>query len=98
MPIASFAAAALTPRDAWLYSNAVAERLASVIQAARVTPQKISLTLYLNDERAVVTGLGAKAWYGEFPDGAVRIPVTGPEQNSEDTVVALISALISSKA
>jgi len=94
MPVASFAAAALTPLDAWLYSNAVAERLASVIQAARVTPQKISLTLYLNDERAVVTGLGAKAWYGEFPDGAVRMP----EQNSEDTVVALISALISSKA
>jgi len=86
MSVASFVATALTPLEAWLYSSAVAERLASVMESARANPQKISLTLYVNDTRAVVTGLAAEAWHGEFPDGAIRIPGTQPAQNSEGAI------------
>lgn len=85
MSAASGVVTELTPLEAWFYSSAVAERLAAVLQIAKTNPQKISLTVYVNDERVVVTGLVAKA-AGEFPEGAIRISHTDSAQNSDANI------------
>lgn len=58
----------------WFYSSGIAAQLTRAVADAAHRPQKISLTMYLNDERAVLTDIAKQAWEGEFPDGALRGP------------------------
>lgn len=76
----SFVGAVLHPLVTWFYSDKVGERLTVALRAAQYQPQKISLTVYVNHERAVVTGCIGQAWNGEFPEGFVRVPSSAPVQ------------------
>jgi hypothetical protein len=58
----------------------LAVRLAACLRAAQVQPQKISLTVYVNEERAVLTGVTGQAYLGESLAGT--IPVASAEPNS----------------
>jgi hypothetical protein len=66
------------PLEPWFYSDRVAAQLAQAIADAKDYPRKVSLTIYLNHERAVITGVTGQPWPGKFPDGAIRIPSTAP--------------------
>jgi hypothetical protein len=56
----------------------LAERLAARLRAAQVQPQKISLTVYANAERAVLTGVTGQTYQAEFPAGAIPVASTEP--------------------
>ena len=62
------------PLEPWFYSDNIAALLAQAVADAKDSPQKISLTIYVNHERAVITGVTGQRWAGIFPDGAIRIP------------------------
>ena len=83
IPVGLFLATALAPLEPWLYSSAVAERLASMMQKANDGPQRIRLTIYVNQQRAVLTGIAGQSWSGKFPEGAIRIssPTQQPRGN-----------------
>ena len=83
IPVGLFLATALAPLEPWLYSSAVAERLASMTQKANDGPQRIRLTIYVNNKQAVLTGIAGESWQGEFPEGAIRIssPTQQPRVN-----------------
>jgi hypothetical protein len=68
-------AAPLEPR---FYNSNVAAQLAQAVVDAKESPQKISLTMYLTNERAVVTGITARPWAGQFPDETSRITRAAP--------------------
>ena len=88
IPVGLFLATALRPLEAWLCSSAVAERLASMMQKANDGPQRIRLTIYVNQRQAVLTGIAGESWEGEFPDGAIRIsrPTQQPQNNEPGTL------------
>jgi hypothetical protein len=65
--------AAVSALECWFYSTSVAEQSAGAVQRAKSQPQKITVTMYVNNERAVVTGLTTHAWYGKFPEGAFHV-------------------------
>jgi hypothetical protein len=71
---ASFVSHGFAPVETWCYSAAVTERLADAVRRAVAAPQKLTVTVYVNDERAVVTGVTAQPWSGRFPAGAVQLP------------------------
>lgn len=70
----------VAPLEPWFYSSGVAARFARALVDAADHPQKISLTVYLNDKRGVLTGVRQQAWDGQFPDGAVRIDTVAAVQ------------------
>jgi hypothetical protein len=95
----SLLTAMLRPLAGWFYSSEVAARLAAILQAAQDQPHKLSLTLYVNHERAVLTGVSARPIRGDFPEGAVRIkniepaqPPTAPMQRPPFTKAAPLCA------
>jgi hypothetical protein len=67
----SLLATILKPLEAWFASNELAARLAACLRAAQARPQKISLTVYVNDQRAVWTSMIGQACQGEFPVGTI---------------------------
>jgi hypothetical protein len=70
----------LRPLQTSLSSAALAVQLAACLRAAQVQPQKISLTVYVNAERAVLLGVTGQAYLAEFPAGT--IPVASAEPSS----------------
>jgi hypothetical protein len=70
---ATILTAAVSPLETWFYSTNVLDQLAGAKQRTKSQPHKITLTMYVNNERAVVTDLTAQAWHGKFPEGAIRV-------------------------
>ena len=92
-------AAVLRPLTGWFYSDDLAARFAACVQAAQDQPQKLSLIVYIDHERAVLTGVSARPIRGDFPEGAVRIkniepaqPPTAPMQRPPFTKAAPLGA------
>lgn len=75
---ASFVQDIVRPLEAWFYAADLAAQFAKLLAEARREPQKLSLTIYINHERAVVTGLIGRAWHGRFPEGKIRIASAAP--------------------
>jgi hypothetical protein len=61
------------PVEPWVYNSNVAAQLTRALVDAKHSPHKISLTMYVTKKRAVVTGITAQPWAGQFPEGAIRI-------------------------
>ena len=68
----------LRPLRTSFSSAELAVRLAACLRAAQVQPQKISLTVYVNEERAVLTGVTGQAYLGEFSAGAIPVASAEP--------------------
>lgn len=77
----SFLDAILSPRGVSFYSSQLLARLGTLLRAASHQAQRVSLTIYLNDERAVLTGCTGGAWRGEFPEPAIPLPTAAPERS-----------------
>jgi len=73
-----FLADIAAPLESWFYSDHVAAQLAQAVADAKGCPQKVSLTIYVNRERAVITGIAAQPWAGKFPEGAIHITRVAP--------------------
>jgi hypothetical protein len=69
---AAFVQDILNAVETWFYRADLAARMAQLLRDAQQQPQKLSLTVYVNHERAVVTGCNGRAWHGKFPEGVVR--------------------------
>ena len=68
----------LKPLDPWFATAALATRIADLRQRAANQPVELSLTVYLGQERAVVTEVDERAWIGDAPNAAVRVPLVAP--------------------
>lgn len=78
--------AILQPLEPWFYTAGLATQFSELLSEASRGPQKLSLTVYVNHERAVVTGLIGRAWRGQFPEGKIRITGAASVQQPEVAV------------
>ena len=76
----------LRPLRTSFASAELAVRLAACLRAAQVQPQKISLTVYVKEERAVLTHVTGQAYLGEFPAGAIPVARAEPSSRPAATV------------
>ena len=76
----------LEPLDTWIATATLATRMADLRGRAANQSIKLTLTVYLDHERAVVTGVSEDTWVGEAPDAAIRIPDPEPASVAEPTV------------
>lgn len=70
--VPSFLAPVLVSIETSFHTSEVATRVAAVLREAKDQPHRILLTIYVNDARAVLTGVTGKPWHGAFPNGTIR--------------------------
>ena len=71
---ATFLPTLLKPLNAAFADAALGTRMADVQQRAGSQPVKLTATFYLDQHRAVVTGLNDEPWMGDVPGTGIRIP------------------------
>jgi hypothetical protein len=70
---ALFATTILMPLELWFYSNDGSAQLRHLLRAAKHQAQRISLTVYVSDDRAALTECTGQPWTGEFPEAATTV-------------------------
>jgi hypothetical protein len=84
----SFAATILTPLEAWFSNSEGSAQLGHLLRAAKHQAQRISLTVYVSDDRAVLTECTGQPWNGELPEAAIRVRTAAPEPHSVVSIPA----------
>lgn len=70
---ATFLTALVKPLTAGFANAALGTRMADVRQRAGSQPLKLTVTLYLDQHRAVVTDLTGEPWVNQAPEAAIRL-------------------------